>query len=100
MAAYGDGTHHVRLKVLDCPISPSFSLNNFVSRSPQRNPDVPPAYYLVSPCRLRMVEVVRHVVEFGDFGEANEVQIPHNDRIPLLQCFAPLFSTAFKLELL
>jgi hypothetical protein len=71
MAAYGDGTHHVRLKVLDCPISPGFSLDNFVSRSPQRNPDVPPAYYLISPCRLRMVEVVHHVVEFGDFGEAN-----------------------------
>jgi hypothetical protein len=84
MAAYGDGTHHVCLKILDCPISTSFSLDNFVSRSPQRNPDVPPAYYLVSPCRLRMVEVVRYVVEFGDFGEANGVQIPHNDHIPLL----------------
>jgi hypothetical protein len=64
MVAYRDGTYHVRLKVLDCSISPSFSLDNFVSQSPQRNPDVPPTYYLVSLCRLRMVKVVRHVVEF------------------------------------
>jgi hypothetical protein len=84
MTAYRDGTYHVRLKVLDCPISPSFTLDNFVSRSPQRNPDVLSAYYLVSPYRLRMVKVVRQLVEFGNFGESNRVQIPDNDRILLL----------------
>jgi hypothetical protein len=36
MAAYRDAIYHVRLKVLDCPISPSFSLDNFVSRSPNQ----------------------------------------------------------------
>jgi hypothetical protein len=99
MAVYRDGSYHVFLKVLDSPISPSFSLDNFVCRSPVRNSDVPPAYYLVSPRWLSMVKVVRQVVEPGNLSESNEVQVPDNDHIPLLQCTAPLFSTAFKLEL-
>ena len=47
-----------------------------------------------------MVKVVHHVVEFWIFGETNGVQIPDNDCILLLECTVPLFSTAFKLELL
>jgi hypothetical protein len=97
MVVYRDGSYHVRLKVLDSPISPSFSLDNFICGSLVRNPHVPPAYYLVSPCRLGMVKVVRQVVEPG---KSNRVQVPNNDRIPLLQCTAPLLSTAFKLKLL
>jgi hypothetical protein len=100
MAIYRDGSYHVRLKVLDCSISPNFSLDNFVGGSPVRDPDIPPAYYLVSPRRLCMVKVVRQVVEPGNLSESNGVQVLDNDRIPLLQSTAPLFSTAFKLELL
>ena len=100
MAAYRDRTYHVHLEVLDCPISLSLSLNNFVSWSFQGNPNVLPTYYLVPPFRLRMVKMVCHVVEFGNFGKMNGVQIPDNDCIPLLQCFAPLLSIVFKLELL
>jgi hypothetical protein len=37
MVIYKDGSYHVRLKVLDCPISPNFNLNNFVSGSPVRD---------------------------------------------------------------
>ena len=47
-----------------------------------------------------MVKVVRHVVKFGNFGEMDGVQILDDDGIPLLSYFAPLFPTAFKLELL
>ena len=100
MVAYRDGTYHVCLKVMNCPIFLSFSLDNFVSRSPQRNLDVPPTYYLVFPRWLCMLQVVRQVVEFWNFGETNRVQIPDNDRIPLFQYIAPLLPIAFKLELL
>jgi hypothetical protein len=34
---------------------------------------------------LGMVEVVHRVVELGYSSESNGVQIPHNDRFPLLQ---------------
>ena len=100
MAAYKDGTYHIRLEVLDYSISLSFSLDNFVSRSFQGNLDVSPAYNLVPPRQLRMIKVVRYVVEFENFGETNGVQIPNNDCILLLECFAPLLPTTFKLELL
>ena len=98
MATYRDGTYHVHLEVLDCPISPSFNLDNFDSWSSQGNPDVSPAYYVVSLRWLCMVKVVHQVVEFGNLGETNGVQIPDNNCIPLLQCFALLLPTAFKLE--
>ena len=47
-----------------------------------------------------MIKVVRHIVEFGNLGETNRIQIPYNDCIPLLQYFAPLLPTTFKLKLL
>jgi hypothetical protein len=59
MAVYTNGSYHVRLKVLDSPIFPSFSFDNFVDGSPMSNLDIPPIDYLVSPRRLGMVEVVR-----------------------------------------
>jgi hypothetical protein len=65
-----------------------------------RNPDVPPSNYLVSPRRLRMVKVVRQVVEPRNLSQANGVQILDNDRIPLLQSTVLLLPIAFKLELL
>jgi hypothetical protein len=65
-----------------------------------RNPNIPPANYLISPRQLRMVKVVRQVVEPGNLSESNGIQVPDNDRIPLLQSTAPLFPTAFKLEFL
>ena len=100
MVVYRDGSYHVRLKVLDCSIFQNFSLDNFVGRSSVRNPDVPPAYYLVSLHRLCMVKVVCQVVEPGNLSESNGVQVPDNDHIPLLQSMVPLFPTSFKLELL
>jgi hypothetical protein len=40
------------------------------------------------------------VVEPRNLSQANGVQVPNNDCIPLLQSTAPLLPTAFKLELL
>jgi hypothetical protein len=46
----------------------SLAFNSLVYGSSVRNLDIPPADYLVAPCRLGMVEVVRGFVELGYSG--------------------------------
>jgi hypothetical protein len=64
------------------------------------NPDVPLTNYLIAIYWLAMVEVVYQVVKLRYLSESNGVQVPHNDRFPLLQSTTPFFHTSFNLELL
>jgi hypothetical protein len=80
------------------PISTSLSLNCLIGWSTVGDPDVPPN--LVAPRWLRMIEVIRRVVEFGYLCETNRIQIPDNVRIPLLQRLPPILTAPFELQLL
>ena len=63
-------------------------------------PDIVPADYLPSPRRLRVLQMVGGVIEFGDVCELDGIQAPNNVRVSFRQLNATLVRTAGDLELL
>ena len=63
-------------------------------------PDLSASYHLITPCWLRMVQMVRAVVEAGDVFELRLIRHPYNVRVPHLELRLPGFATPSILELL
>ena len=63
LAVRGRGAYRVGFKIINGPISTSLSLNCLIGWSTVGDPDVPPAYNLVVPYWLCMIQVIRQVVE-------------------------------------
>ena len=83
-----------------CSILATLVLSIFVRRPTVGELDIPPADNLPSPRRLRMLQMVGGVIEFGDVCELDGVQAPNNVRVPFRQLNATLVRTAKDLELL
>ena len=58
------------------------------------------ADHLITPCWLRMVQMVRSVVEAGDVLQLRFIQRPHDVRVPHLELRPPGLATPSSLELL
>ena len=63
-------------------------------------PNLSAAYHLITPCWLRMVQMVHAVVEAGDVSQLRFIQRPHDVHVPQLELRSPGFATPSCLELL
>ena len=62
-------------------------------------PDLSATNHLITPCWLRMVQMVSAVVEAGDVSQLRLIQRPHDVRVPQLELQPPGFATPSCLEL-
>ena len=83
-----------------CSIPVALVLSIFVCRPTVGEPDIAPSTNLPSPRRLRVLQMVRGVIEFGDVCELDGIQAPNNIRVLFHQLIPTLVRTAGDLELL
>ena len=69
--------------VKDCFVASNHILVFLLSGTAAYLPDLSAADHLITPCWLRMVQMVRAVVEAGDVSQLRFIQRPHDVRVPL-----------------